>query len=113
MEGYNGAKMKESDSIVEHINKMIVLAKELATHGNPILDKLQVSTILRSLPDSWEPVVVPLNISNTSTSMKNLPMILGIKAQRREKKKNSELLLISGPTPSQGVSSSNSNPKKY
>lgn len=94
---YTNVRMKESDSVIERVNKMIVLAKELATHGNPIPDKLQVSTVLHSLPPTWDSAVMTLNLSNTNLTMNNLPMTLGIEAQRREKKKNSESLFTTGP----------------
>lgn len=44
--------MLDSESVVDHINKMTVIAKELATLRNPIPERMQVSTTLSSLPDS-------------------------------------------------------------
>ena len=72
---------------------MSVIAKELAILGNPIPDKMKVSTILHSLPDSWDSVVVALNYSATPVNMKNLPTLLGIEAERRNKKNTSKSLL--------------------
>ena len=37
--------MNESENVIEHVNKMSVIAKELAVSRNPIPDKMQVSTI--------------------------------------------------------------------
>lgn len=51
IERFNGTMLNESDNVIEHVNNMSVIAKELAVLGNPILDKMQVSTILHSLPD--------------------------------------------------------------
>ena len=77
---------------------MSVIAKELAILGNPIPDKMKVSTILHSLPDSWDSVVVALNYSATPVNMKNLPTLLGIKASRKNKKNTSKSLLTIAST---------------
>ncbi|XP_075658960.1 uncharacterized protein LOC142628809 [Castanea sativa] len=58
IERFNGTMMNESDNVIEHVNKMIVIAKELAILGNPIPNKMQVSTILHSLPNSWDSAVM-------------------------------------------------------
>ena len=34
--------MNESDNVIEHVNKMSVIAKELAILGNPIPDKMRL-----------------------------------------------------------------------
>ena len=52
IERFNGTMMNESNNIIEHVNKMSVIAKELVVLGNPIPNKMRVSTILHSLPDS-------------------------------------------------------------
>ena len=46
IEKYNSSKMLDSESVVDHINKMAVIAKELATLGNLIPERMQVSTTL-------------------------------------------------------------------
>ena len=37
---YNTCKMQEGDSVIEHVNKMIVMAKELSTAGTEIPEKM-------------------------------------------------------------------------
>ena len=64
--------------------------QELAILGNPILDRMQASVVLHSLPDSWESVVVALNYSTTAVTIKNLPTLLGIEAERIAKKNTSK-----------------------
>ena len=39
IERFNGTMMNESDNVIEHVNKMSIIAKELAILGNPIPDK--------------------------------------------------------------------------
>ena len=60
LEKYNGTKMEETDSVVDHITKMEVMAKDLANVGHPVSDKMQVSVLLGSLPNSWENVVTSM-----------------------------------------------------
>jgi hypothetical protein len=49
--------MSENDYVGEFLNQMELITKELANVGHPVLDKMQVTTILNSLPLSWEHVV--------------------------------------------------------
>ncbi|KAK3040428.1 hypothetical protein RJ639_028677 [Escallonia herrerae] len=46
IEKYNGTVMKEGERAVDHVNKLLEIAKNLATLGNPIPDKMQVSVVL-------------------------------------------------------------------
>ncbi|PIA46018.1 hypothetical protein AQUCO_01600350v1 [Aquilegia coerulea] len=86
IEKFNTSRMKDTDSVIDHCSRMTVIAKELASTGHPIPDKMQVSTVLHSLPLSWDPVVVSINMSGREVTMNNLPKLLGIEAQRREKR---------------------------
>ncbi|KAF7154487.1 hypothetical protein RHSIM_Rhsim01G0134100 [Rhododendron simsii] len=97
MERFTGTEMKEDENVIDHVNKLSVIAKELATLDNPLPDRLQVSTILQSLPKSWESAVVALNFSSTTLTMKNLPVLLGIEAERRAKKKTTKSFLTLAP----------------
>ncbi|KAL5711806.1 hypothetical protein ACHQM5_014046 [Ranunculus cassubicifolius] len=85
IERFNTSRMKESESVVDHCSRMTVIAKELAAACHPIPDKMQVSTLLHSLPSSWDNVVVAINLSGKEITMNSLPMLLGVEAQRREK----------------------------
>ncbi|XP_050102770.1 uncharacterized protein LOC126582652 [Malus sylvestris] len=60
LEKYNGTKMEETDSMVDHITKMEVVAKDLANAGHLVSDKMQGSVLLGSLPNSWENVVTSM-----------------------------------------------------
>nr|XP_028964570.1 uncharacterized protein LOC103442899 [Malus domestica] len=60
LEKYNETKMEETDSMVDHITKMEVVAKDLANAGHPVSDKMQGSVLLGSLPNSWENVVTSM-----------------------------------------------------
>ncbi|KAF3793762.1 hypothetical protein EJ110_NYTH01899 [Nymphaea thermarum] len=42
-EQYNSYRMKESDDVMDHVNKMLVMAKDLAMMGSVISDNMQIS----------------------------------------------------------------------
>ncbi|KAK3028833.1 hypothetical protein RJ639_038660 [Escallonia herrerae] len=71
IEKYNGIVIKEGESVVDHVNELLVIAKELAALGNTIPDKMQVSTILFSLPDSWDLIVISINVSGPRFDSEN------------------------------------------
>lgn len=52
---------------------MKLIAKELVNASHPIFDKMQVTTILISLPLSWEHFVTTLTHSGKEMSMVSLP----------------------------------------
>ena len=61
--------MNEGDYIGDHINTMELLAKELANANNLVLDKMLVTTILNSLPPSWDHIVTTLTHSGKEVTM--------------------------------------------
>lgn len=85
--------MMESDSIIEHANKMIVIAKELLSLRYSTPERMQVSPILESLSDYWKPVVVALSLSLSGASMQNLPMMLTLEYERINKMNKPEALI--------------------
>ena len=60
--------MQEEQSVVEHVNNMIVMAKDLSIVGTPIPEKLQVATIFNSLPNSFDMVTTSMR-SNPSLQL--------------------------------------------
>lgn len=62
LENYNGLSMSDS-SVVGHVNHMAFVTKDLLTIGNPISDKMPVSTILNILPPFLDSVVTTINCS--------------------------------------------------
>ncbi|MFV0960691.1 hypothetical protein QML37_30130, partial [Klebsiella pneumoniae] len=75
LDQYNSIKMKESDDIVDHVNKMMVMAKDLACAGNEIPEQMQISTILSSLPPSWRTEVIALRVHFDRLTLGALPTI--------------------------------------
>ncbi|XP_077221656.1 uncharacterized protein LOC143855422 [Tasmannia lanceolata] len=86
IEKFNSIKMKEGESVVDHVNKMLVIAKELAAVGNPILEKMQVLTVLHSLRASWDSVVVAINFSGKEVDMRTPPLKLSVEYERKLKR---------------------------
>ena len=93
LQKYNSCKMQEEQSVVEHVNNMIVMAKDLSIAGTPIPEKLQVATILNSLPNSFDMVTTSMR-SNPSLQLSELPARLGteqyIMSSRRKQELNLE-----------------------
>ncbi|CAN6475958.1 unnamed protein product [Victoria cruziana] len=52
LQKYSTLKMKEADNMTDHVNKMLVMTKDLAVLNNPIADAMQINIILNSLPPS-------------------------------------------------------------
>ena len=75
---YNTCKMQEGDSVIKHVNKMIVMAKELSTAETEISEKMQVATILNSLPTLFDIVGTTLRISDSILNVTDLPVRLAI-----------------------------------
>ena len=73
---YNFCKMQEGQSVVEYVNNMIVMVKDLSIAGTPIPEKLQVATILNSLPNSFNIVTTTMR-STPSLELSELPTRLG------------------------------------
>ena len=57
LDKFNSTRMNEGDYIGDCINKMKLLAKELANADNFVSDKMLVTTILNNLPPSWDHIV--------------------------------------------------------
>ena len=81
---YTNMRMEEGKNVLEHINAMTIIASELEMLGDPISLGVQVSTILTSLPPSWEAVVVALNLSDKKLTLDDLTAKLGLEQERRE-----------------------------
>lgn len=73
LQRYNHSYMKEGVDVVEHVNQMMLLARDLEAAGVPISEKMQVSTIINSLPPSWNMVQISMHLIVNSITMKDLP----------------------------------------
>ncbi|KAF3789698.1 hypothetical protein EJ110_NYTH05244 [Nymphaea thermarum] len=83
LEKYNSYKMKESDRVIDHVNKMLVMAKDLAVVGNVISDNMQICTILNSLPPSWDMIVTTMSLQFDTLTLEKLPIQLAIQQERQ------------------------------
>ncbi|KAF3784691.1 hypothetical protein EJ110_NYTH29755 [Nymphaea thermarum] len=86
LEQYNSYKMKESDNVMDHVNKILVMAKDLAVVGNVISDNMQISTILNSRPPSWDVAVTALSVQFDNLTLEKLPIQLALQQQRLTKR---------------------------
>ncbi|KAK0606530.1 hypothetical protein LWI29_000218 [Acer saccharum] len=104
LEQFNALKMSENDSMVDHILKLEIIAKDLSNAGHEISDKMQVSTLSNSLPESWDHVVTSLTYGQKDLSMVTLPALLAVEEVRmkRRKKNNGNLLMAEDSNKVQG-----------
>ncbi|KAK9989463.1 hypothetical protein SO802_029702 [Lithocarpus litseifolius] len=86
LDKFNSTRMSEGDYIGDHINTMELLAKELGDTDNPVSDKMQVTTILNSLPPSWDHIVTTLTHSGKEVTMISLPVLLVLEEGRMKMK---------------------------
>jgi hypothetical protein len=80
---------------------MELIAKELSNASHPVSDKMQVTTILYSLPLSWEYVVTSWTLSGKDISMTSLPVLLVLveeRMKRRQKEGRATNLLMAQTT---------------
>ncbi|KAL5767614.1 hypothetical protein ACOSQ2_014397 [Xanthoceras sorbifolium] len=106
LEQFNGLRMSENESIVDHILKLEVIAKDLSNAGHEIPDKMQVSTLLNSLPELWNHLVTSLTYGQKDLSMMTLPTLLAIEEVRMNRRKtksgNGNLLIAADSHKMQG-----------
>ncbi|KAF3783699.1 hypothetical protein EJ110_NYTH31875 [Nymphaea thermarum] len=93
-EQYNSYRMKESDDVMDYANKMLIMAKDLAMMGSPISDNMQISTILNSLPPSWDVAVTAMSVQFDSLTLEKLPLQLALQQQRLIKRNRAELMIV-------------------
>jgi hypothetical protein len=114
---YNNARMEENDYIGDYVNQMELVAKELSNAGHPVSDKMQVTTILNSLPLSWDHVVTSLTHSGKEISMTSLPVLLVLEEERMKRRRiegaATNLLLAQTKTQKSNTYKFRGNKKKF
>ena len=78
--------MSDNDSVGDHVNQMELIAKELSNAGHALLDKMKVTTILNSLPLSWDHVITYLTHSGREISMVTLLVLLVLEEERMKRR---------------------------
>ena len=84
---YCTATMAESDTMLEHINKMKSLAGQLESVGAPMTEDDQVATLLCSLPDSYSNLIIVFGNRADEFTMD----ILGAKLLHEEHKQKDDI----------------------
>lgn len=70
---------------------MELIAKELSNADHSLSDKMQVTTILNSLPLSWDHVITSLTHSGREISMVTLPVLLVLEEERMKRRRKEGL----------------------
>ncbi|CAN6440078.1 unnamed protein product [Victoria cruziana] len=96
LQKYSTLKIKEADNVTDHVNKMLVMAKDLAVLNNPIADTMQINIILNSLPPSYKMTVVALKTQFGSLNIDQLPLQLKALEENIKADKGQESMLTTG-----------------
>jgi methylmalonyl-CoA mutase N-terminal domain/subunit len=70
-----------------YVNQMEIVAKKVSNAGHPVSNKMQVTTILNSLPLSWEHMVTSLTHSGKEICMTSVPMLLVLEEVRMKRRR--------------------------
>lgn len=62
--------------MVDYINKIMVMVKDLTIIGTAIFESMQISIILNSLPFSWDMIIIVLEINFSNLSLNQLSLLL-------------------------------------
>jgi len=82
-------RLKEGDSVQEHIRKMIEILEELAVGGDPLEEEDQVVYLLASLPESYSMLVTALEASETVPKMATVTKRL-VHEEQKQKERQSD-----------------------
>lgn len=66
--------MKKFDSVTDHVNKMLVITKDLLALNNSIADVMQIKTILNGLLPSLKMIVIALKTKFGNMNIDQLPL---------------------------------------
>lgn len=74
--------MDDDSSLVDHVNHIVLVAKNLLAAGNSISDKMQVSTNLKS--SSFMGLNYFIKILNKDLNIDSLPATLALEEERKK-----------------------------
>ena len=102
---YLTTMMSDSNTMIDHINKLRSLAKQLDSVGAPVSAEDQVATLLCSLPDSYGNLIVALE-----SRADDLTLEFVIARLLHEEKKRSETSVYLGDAMEKALVASKANP---
>ena len=83
-------KLKEGDSVQEHIKKMIEIFEELAVVGDPLQEEDQVIHLLAGLPESYSMLVTALE-ANADVPKMEVVMERVLHEERKQKEREGDM----------------------
>lgn len=86
--------MKEPDSVEDHVNKMMVIAKDLIMVENIIYEPMQIFIILNSYSPSWDIAIIVIGVKFNNPSLYKLPLLLEVQQDQLNKRNNNELMIV-------------------
>ena len=77
-------RMKDRDSVTEHLNEFNTMVSQLASINIKISDEDKCITLLCSLPDSWYSLVIAIGSNATTLQFDEIVSSLLMKEMRRK-----------------------------
>src|SRR5271168_1900918 len=90
--------MKDGDSVTEHLNAFNIVVSQLSSVDIKILDEDKCISLLCSLPDSWDSLVIEIGSNATALQFDEIVSALLMEKMRRKNmdNQNGDALSIRG-----------------
>eukprot|EP00253_Pinus_taeda_P015564 PITA_15564 len=108
-------RMKDGDSVTEHLNAFNIMVSQLAYIDIKILDKDKCINLLCSLPDSWDSMVIAIGSNATALQFDEIVLALLTEEMRWKniESQNGDALSIRGCSQNKNKNKSSSGRSKY
>eukprot|EP00253_Pinus_taeda_P023515 PITA_23515 len=103
-------RMKDGDSVIEHINAFNIVVTQLASVDIKISDEDKCISLLCSLPDSWDSLVIAIGSNTTALHFDEIVSSLLTKEMRRKnmESQNGNTLSVRGRSQNRNKNKSSS-----
>ena len=87
-------KMKESDSLYEHLRKLKVITDQLAAIKAPVPEDEHIVALLLSLPRSYNTLVTALTAKGDELNLSQLHQVLLNEEEKRKQSKRKQVVVV-------------------
>ena len=107
-------RMKDGDSVIEHLKTFNIVVSQLASVHIKILDEDKCISLLCSLPDSWDSLVIAIGSNATALQFDEIVSALPTEEMRRKnmESQNCDTLSVRGRSQTRNKNNSSSGRSK-